>query len=120
LNMISEMRTATFLSKVSTLNPVSCNADETLELATLNGAKALGMEHLIGSLKKGKAADFIAINLDEIETLPVFDPVVQTIYSSSRQQVSDVWVAGRQLMKDRQLLTLNEAELKEKARRWRV
>ncbi|MCR9191285.1 MAG: TRZ/ATZ family hydrolase [Gammaproteobacteria bacterium] len=120
LNMISEMRTATFLSKVSTLNPISCNADDTLELATLNGAKALGMDHFIGSLKKGKAADFIAINLDEIETLPVFDPVVQTIYSSSRQQVSDVWVAGRQLMKDRQLLTLNEAELKEKARRWRV
>ncbi|PJD92521.1 MAG: N-ethylammeline chlorohydrolase [Legionella sp.] len=119
LNMISEMRTATFLSKVSTLNPVSYNVDDTLALATLNGAKALGIDHIVGSLKQGKAADFIAINLDEIETLPVYDPLIQTIYSSSRQQVTDVWVAGKQLMKNRELLTLDEQALKEKARFWR-
>ncbi|MDP3561471.1 MAG: TRZ/ATZ family hydrolase [Legionellaceae bacterium] len=118
LDMISEMRTATFLSKVSTMSPVSLNADETLALATLNGAKALGIDHMVGSLSKGKTADFIAIHLDEIETLPIYDPVIQLVYSCGRQQVSDVWVAGKQLMKNRELLTLNEREIVEKARFW--
>ena len=120
LDMINEMRTATLLSKVSTLNPESLNVDDTIELATLNGARALGMDKKIGSLQPGKAADMIAIGFDEIETLPMFDPLVQIVYASSRHQVSDVWVAGKQLMKDRQLLTLDEKALKEKARLWRL
>lgn len=120
LSMISEMRTAALLSKVSTLNPESLNVDDTIELATLNGARALGMERTIGSLQPGKAADIIAICMDDIETLPMFDPLVQIVYASSRHQVTDVWVAGKQLMKDRQLLTLDENALKEKARMWRV
>lgn len=118
LDMFSEMRTATFLSKVSTMDPTSLNADETLALATINGARALGLEQQIGTLESGKAADFIAIRLNDIETLPVYDPIVQIVYASNRQQVSDVWVAGKQLMKNRELLTLNEAELKEKAQYW--
>jgi 5-methylthioadenosine/S-adenosylhomocysteine deaminase len=120
LDMINEMRIAALLSKVSTLNPESLNVDDTIELATLNGARALGMERKIGSLQPGKAADMIAIDLDGIETLPMFDPLVQLVYASSRHQVTDVWVAGKQLMKDRQLLTLDEMALKEKARLWRV
>ena len=120
LNMINEMRTAAFLAKVSQQDPECLTVQETLAMASLNGAKALGMNHLIGSLAPGKAADFIAINLDEIETLPVHDPLVQVIYSSSRQQVTDVWVAGKQVLKNRQLLTLDEDELKAKARLWKV
>ncbi len=118
LDMLSEMRSATFLSKISTMSPISLNADTTLSLATHNAAKALGVEKQLGSLEAGKSADFIAICLNDIETLPVYDPIVQIIYASNRQQVSDVWVAGKQLMKNRQLLTLNEAELKEKAQYW--
>lgn len=118
LDMFSEMRTATFLSKVSTLSPMSLNADTTLSLATLHGAKALGMEQHIGTLESGKAADFIAIRLNDIETLPVYDPIVQIVYACNRQQVTDVWVAGKHLMKNRQLLTLNEDELKGKAQYW--
>ena len=118
LDMISEMRTASLLSKIDTMSPLSLKANETIELATLNGAKVLGMDNKIGSLEVGKAADFIAIQLDDIETLPVYDPMVQIVYSCNRHQVTDVWVAGKQLMKNRVLLTLNEAELKEKARRW--
>lgn len=118
LDMISEMRTASFLSKCSTLNPESLSAPQTLQLATQNGAKALGVDQMQGTLEKNKAADFIAINLDTIETLPIYHPISQIVYSSSRNQITDVWVAGRQLLKNRTLTTLNEEELKEKARYW--
>jgi 5-methylthioadenosine/S-adenosylhomocysteine deaminase len=118
LDMLGEMRSATMLSKISTLDATSLNTSETLRLATLNGAKALQIESITGSLIKGKAADFIAIQLNDIESLPLYDPLVQMIYSASRHQVTDVWVAGKQLMKNRMLLTLDEAALKEKAQRW--
>lgn len=120
LNMLNEMRTATFLAKVTRQDPVCLNVNETLAMASLNGAKALGIDQVVGTLKAGKAADFIAINLDEIETLPVFDPLVQIIYSSSRHQVTDVWVAGKQLLKNRELLTIDEQALKAKARLWKL
>jgi len=118
LNMIGEMRTAAFLAKLSTRNPTCLSAPETITMATLNGAKALGIEKITGSLVIGKSADFIAINLDEIETLPLYHPTSQIVYAASRNQVTDVWVAGKQLMKKRQLLTLNEQELKDKANYW--
>lgn len=118
LDMISEMRSAAFLSKLSTKNPESLTANEAISLATLRGATALGIDHYTGSLVAGKSADFIAFNFDEIETLPVFHPISQIVYSGSRQQVTDVWVAGKQLLKNRQLITLDETELKEKARHW--
>lgn len=118
LDMISEMRSATFLSKLSTQNPEALPAYETLKMATICGAKALGMDHITGSLTPGKAADFIAINLDEIETLPLYHPTSQIIYAASRNQVSDVWVAGKQLLKNRKLMTLDEEALKDKAKFW--
>jgi 5-methylthioadenosine/S-adenosylhomocysteine deaminase len=118
LNMLGEMRSAAFHAKLLTSNPEALNSKEVLTMATLNGAKALGIDAVTGSLTIGKSADFIAINLDEIETLPVYHPASQIIYAASRNQVTDVWVAGKQLMKNRQLLTLNEKELKEKAHYW--
>jgi 5-methylthioadenosine/S-adenosylhomocysteine deaminase len=118
LDMISEMRSAAFLSKLVTHNPVSLSAKEVITMATLNGAKALGVDHITGSLKAGKSADFIAMNLDEIETQPLYHPESHAVYAASRNQVTDVWVQGKQLMKNRQLLTLNEQEIKEKARFW--
>lgn len=118
LNMLGEMRSAAFLAKLSTRNPESLAAAHALELATINGAKALGMDHIIGSLKVGKAADFAAINLDEIETQPLYHPISQIVYAASRQQVTDTWVAGKRLMKNRQLLTLDEKELIHKAKEW--
>jgi len=62
--------------------------------------------------------DFVAINLDEIETLPLYHPTSQIVYAASRNHVTDVWVQGKQLMKKRQLLTLDEMALKAKARFW--
>lgn len=118
LNMLGEMRSAAFLAKLSTRNPESLAAAKTIELATINGAKALGMDHLMGSLAPGKSADFAAINLDEIETQPLYHPMSQIVYAASRQQVTDTWVAGKRLMKNRQLLTLDENEIIQKAKRW--
>jgi 5-methylthioadenosine/S-adenosylhomocysteine deaminase len=118
LDMITEMRAANFLAKSISMNPVSMSAKQALQLATINGAKALGMDNEIGSLTLGKAADFIAIDLDQIETLPTYEPISQVVYASGRHQVTDVWVAGKALMQNRQLLTIDEAEVKEKAKYW--
>jgi len=118
LDMLGEMRSAAFLSKLTTRNPQSLPADHAITLATLSSAKALGIDHFTGSLKPGKAADFIAIQLDEIETLPLFHPVSQIVYAASRHQVTDVWVDGKQLLKNRQLTTLDENALKKRAIHW--
>jgi len=118
LNMLGEMRSAAFLAKLSTLNPEALNAEEALRMATMNGAKALGAERIIGSIAVGKAADFAAINLDEVETAPLYHPLSQIVYAASRHQVTDVWVAGKQLLKNRQLTTLDEQELRAKAQAW--
>jgi 5-methylthioadenosine/S-adenosylhomocysteine deaminase len=118
LNMLGEMRTAAFLAKHHTSDSESLPAPKNLQMATLNGAKALGMDHIIGSLSQGKSADFIAIHLDEIETLPLYHPASQIVYAASRHQVTDVWVAGKQLLKNRKLQTLDEKELIAKAHYW--
>ncbi|MDX1901673.1 MAG: TRZ/ATZ family hydrolase [Gammaproteobacteria bacterium] len=118
LDMISEMRSAALLAKVSTRDPQALSAQHAFSLATINGAKALGVDHFTGSLQKGKAADCIAIKLDEIETLPLYHPTSQIVYAASRNQVTDVWVAGKQLLKNRILTTLDESELKKSVHRW--
>ena len=87
-------------------------------MATINGAKALGIEQVTGSLEVGKSADVVAIDFSELETSPCYHPVPHLIYSATRQQVSDVWVAGKQLLRKRQLLTLDEASIRQKAQQW--
>lgn len=119
LDMFGEMRSAAFLGKVTANDPKALNAEQVLKMATINGAKALGMDHLIGSLTPGKAADFIAIDLEQIETQPLYHPVSQIVYAASRHQVTDVWVNGKQLLKNRKLLTLDEKDLINKAQIWR-
>ena len=119
LDMITEMRTAAFLGKLGANNPKAVSAVDALKMATQNAAIALGKEHLIGSLAKGKSADFIAIDLYRIETEPLYHPISQIVYSAGRDQITDVWVAGRQLLKNRQLQTLDEQALLQKAQLWR-
>ena len=100
---------------LSTAPTFSCE----LRRATLNGAKALGLEADIGSLEVGKAADITAIRLDDLETQPLYDPISNVVYAAGRHQVSDVWVAGRRLLKNRELTTLDIEELFQKAAAWR-
>jgi 5-methylthioadenosine/S-adenosylhomocysteine deaminase len=88
-------------------------------MATINGAKALGIDHLTGSLVPGKSADFIAIDFNEVETQPLYNPVSQIVYATPRHQVTDMWVAGKQLLKNRELKTLDKKAILEKAEAWR-
>lgn len=119
LDMLSEMRSAAFLAKLSTLNPEALPAAAALKLATLQGARALGIEKQTGSLTVGKDADFIAVQLDAIETQPLYHPEAHIVYAAGRDQISDVWAAGKQLLKNRKLLTLDEEALINTAKKWR-
>jgi 5-methylthioadenosine/S-adenosylhomocysteine deaminase len=118
LDMMGEMRSAALLAKAVAQDASSVPAMTALRMATINGAKALGLEQETGSLTIGKSADVIAIDLDHLETQPLYCPVSQIVYAASRQQVTDVWVAGRQLLKQRQLTTVNLAALKIKIAEW--
>jgi 5-methylthioadenosine/S-adenosylhomocysteine deaminase len=118
LDMFGEMRTAALLAKGVAQDAQAANAATILKMATLNGARALGLEEQIGSLEKGKSADLIAIEVNNIESLPLYNPISHVVYASNRQQVSDVWIAGRQLLKERELLTLDINELTSMARQW--
>jgi 5-methylthioadenosine/S-adenosylhomocysteine deaminase len=118
LDMLGEMRTAALLAKGTTGNSSVLPAHQALAMATINGAKALGIDHITGSLIKGKAADVIAIDLDSIESQPLYDPVSHIVYAANRNQVTDVWVAGRQLMKNRELTSIEEKSVLSKSREW--
>lgn len=117
-DMLAEMRVAALLAKGVSGSASAVPAMEALKMATINGAKALGLDTQIGSLAIGKAADAVAIDLSEVETQPVFNPLAQIVYAASRHQVSDVWVAGKQLLKKRQLTTLDLNALRQRASVW--
>lgn len=118
LDMMAEMHTTALLAKAVANNASALPAEEVLRMATINAAKALGLDSEIGSLEAGKAADITAIDLSAIENQPVYCPVSQIIYSAGRENVSNVWVAGHHLLKDKQLTTLDEKDILEKAAYW--
>ncbi|QFY43694.1 TRZ/ATZ family hydrolase [Candidatus Methylospira mobilis] len=118
LDLMGEMRTAALLAKVVAGDAGALPAARALSMATLNGAKALGLEHEIGSLKNGKSADIAAVNLNLLENQPLHDPISDLVYSASRHQISDVWVAGRRLLKNRELTTLDSAEILARCEIW--
>lgn len=118
LDMIAEMHTAALLAKAVANNASALPAKDILRMATINGATALGLDAEIGSLEIGKSADITAIDLSGIENQPVYSPVSQLVYSAGRENVSNVWVAGNHLLKDRELTTLDEKAILEKAKYW--
>lgn len=118
LDLFSELKTAALLAKAVAGNASALDAHSALRMATLNGAKALGMEDKIGSLEVGKAADVTAIALDDLEMQPLYNPVSQLVYTQAGHRVSHVWVEGKALLIDRQLQTLNEREILGKAKWW--
>ncbi|MFA5982463.1 MAG: TRZ/ATZ family hydrolase [Methylococcaceae bacterium] len=120
LDMLSEMRTAALLAKAVANDASAIPAATALRMATLNGAKAMGLDSQIGSLTTGKFADVIAIDLDQPETQPIYDPISQIVYAASRQQVTDVWVAGKRLLKQRNLTTIDLSQLKIKINEWQL
>ena len=113
LDMFGEMHSAALLAKISTMDATTVPAEQVLQMATINGARALGIEEITGSLEIGKFADIVAVNFDTIETIPVYDPISHLVYCSSREHVTDVWIAGKQRLTDRILNTIDENRVKQ-------
>lgn len=118
LNLFNEMRTAALLAKAVAGDPSAVDAHAALRMATINGAHALGLADDIGSLEVGKAADVIAVNLSTIASQPLYNPASQLVYSGA-PRVSHAWIAGRAVVDDHQLVTLDERELIQRAQEWR-
>ncbi|HLD13941.1 MAG TPA: TRZ/ATZ family hydrolase [Burkholderiales bacterium] len=119
LDMLGELRTAALLAKSAAFDPTVVPAHTALRLATLNGARALGLDAHIGSLVAGKSADITAIDLSALSTQPVYEPLSQIVYSVARDQVTDVWVAGKRLLANRTLTTLDENAIRRRTQEWR-
>jgi 5-methylthioadenosine/S-adenosylhomocysteine deaminase len=116
LDMFQEMDMTAKLHKVNTLDPTVMDAKTVLSLATQEGAKALGLFDTIGSLTPGKQADIIILNTHAPHLMPMYSPVSHLVYTARGSDVRDVWVAGRLLVKDRQLLTIDLDEVMQQVR----
>ncbi len=120
LDMIGEMQTAALLAKGISGDACALPAEATLRMATLNGARALGIEQLCGSLTVGKSADIVAVDLSQMETQPVYNPLSQLVYAAGREQVRHVWVNGRHLLNNRLLTTLDLDDTLHRVADWRT
>ena len=118
LDLLGETRTAALVAKAVSGSATALNAHRALRMATLNGARALGLDDQTGSIEVGKFADLVAFDLSRLAQQPVYDPVSQLIYSSGRDCVRHVWVAGKHLLDDRQLTRMDEEQLIATAQEW--
>ncbi|MDT8397672.1 MAG: TRZ/ATZ family hydrolase [Pseudomonadales bacterium] len=118
LDMFSEMRLAALLGKAIANDAAAISAWQALGMATINGARSLGLDEHIGSLAPDKYADVVAVDLDRINSHPVYDPVSTLVYSSAASQVTHVWVGGHLNVEQRKLTTLDESSLLRNARQW--
>jgi len=110
--MFSEMKTAALLAKGVAGDATVVPAATALRMATLNGARALGVGDITGSLEIGKQCDVIAVKvLGEVEFEPLFSVVSHLVYVADRNHVTDVWVAGQQLLDNKRLTTINEEDV---------
>lgn len=118
LDILQEMRQAALLAKVHSGEAACLPARQALAMGTLHGARALGLDHVIGSLKPGKEADLCAIDLSALELQPCFDPITQLVHSASRHDISHVWVRGRCCVSGKKLAVFPENDLKNTASLW--
>lgn len=116
-DLLQEMKLAAIIHKSISYDPTSVPAESVLEMATINGAKALGLQDRIGSLELGKKADFVAIDMRGIHSQPWFNPVSAVVYTATGRDVDVVVVNGRMLVKDGKLLTMDETEIVEEAQK---
>lgn len=120
LDMFGETRTAALLAKAVAEDAAALDAFEALRAATLGGANALGFGDRIGSIETGKQADLVCVDLGALETQPLHHVVSQLIYATGRNQVSDVWIAGRPKLLQRELVDMDMAGLIANAKQWRT
>jgi 5-methylthioadenosine/S-adenosylhomocysteine deaminase len=118
LDMMEEMDLAAKLQKTYRVDPRALGAKGALEMATIEGARALHMEKEIGSLERGKKADFVLLSLDVPNAVPMYDVYSQIVYALKASEVQTVVVAGKILLKDRKLLTVDEPAAIAKAKEY--
>jgi 5-methylthioadenosine/S-adenosylhomocysteine deaminase len=118
LDMFQEMRTAALLAKAQSGRADAVPARAVLEMATLGGARALGLDHRIGSIEPGKAADLVAVNLSDLALSPIYDPISHLVYAAGREDVTHVWVGGELLVSDGRLVRTDDVDLRARALRW--
>jgi 5-methylthioadenosine/S-adenosylhomocysteine deaminase len=118
LDLMEEIDLAAKLAKITKMDPLALNAKAVVEMATIDGARALHLEKEIGSLEPGKKADVILISLDAPNAVPMYDVYAQIAYSLKASDVETVVIGGRVVMRDHKLLTLDEPKILEKAREY--
>jgi 5-methylthioadenosine/S-adenosylhomocysteine deaminase len=119
LDLMEEIDLAAKLAKITKGDPLALNAKAVVEMATIDGARALHLEKEIGSLEAGKKADLILIGMDEPNAVPMYDVYAQIAYALKGSDVETVIIGGRVVMRDRKLLTINESEVIAKAREYK-
>jgi 5-methylthioadenosine/S-adenosylhomocysteine deaminase len=120
LDMFEAMRQAAFLHKLQSHDPRMVPAPVALEMATMGGARVLGLERAIGSLESGKRADLIVVGVNRARQTPLYDPISHLVYTTRGDDVETTIVNGQILMQDRRVKTLNEASVLEEANRYAV
>ncbi len=115
-DMFEVIKTTALLQKVATRNPLAISARKVLEMATISGAKAIGLENEIGSLEKGKNADIILIDLNQSNMVPVYDFISQLVYCAKSQNVDSVIIDGKIIMESRRIKTIDEDLMIEKTK----
>jgi 5-methylthioadenosine/S-adenosylhomocysteine deaminase len=119
LNLFGEMQTAALVAKQYSGDAATLPAATALAMATINGARALGMEDSLGSLEAGKLADLIAVDLSRPETQPLYNPLSQLVYACNGSQVTHSWIGGAPVLRDRQLTHIDLNALGARTRVWR-
>ena len=120
LDMFSELRTAALLAKAVAGDPTALDAANALRAATLGSARAMGLDAQVGSIEPGKQADLACVDLDPLETQPLYHVLSQLAYATGRHQVTDVWIAGKPKLRDRGLVDIDTDALVANARQWRA
>lgn len=118
LNLFSEMQAAALLAKLTAMDATTLPASEALAMATINGARAMGLDDQLGSVEVGKLADLIAVDLSNPETQPLYSPLSQLVYACNGSQVSHSWVGGELVMRERELLHVDLQGLSERVAQW--
>ena len=118
LDMFGAMRAASFLQKVATSDPTAVSARAAIQIATIGGARALGMDKQIGSLEPGKRADVIIVSMSAARQTPMYDPLSHLVYVTRGDDVQTTIVNGKVLMRDRKVLTLDGTAVLRDAKRW--
>ena len=118
LDIMEEMRLAALLTKGKNKSPELLSATQAIKMATINGAKTLGLDSIIGSIEKNKIADLVAIDLNSIENQPIYNPLATLVYSSSKSDVSYVWINGKIKLKEKELVNLDQEKIIQMAKIW--